>query len=59
VELPDVQVDLELAGSSPVRKDTGLPIAERLQRVNDLYSQGLITEQELKRLRSDILSEEP
>jgi hypothetical protein len=58
--LPEVVIDLEpMSPSLPARGGAGLTTAERLQRVNDLYSEGSITEQERKRLRSDILSNEP
>ncbi len=57
--LPDeVEIDLDpIAASAPAP-----PLAattDRLQRVNDLYSRGLITEEERRRLRDDILNDEP
>ncbi len=57
--LPEVEVDLQPIGTSEATGQAKPPVAERLQHVNDLYDQGLISDQERRRLRSEILSEEP
>jgi hypothetical protein len=57
--LPDeVEIDLDpIAASAPAPSLSAT--TDRLQRVNDLYSRGLITEEERRRLRDDILNDEP
>lgn len=50
----EIDVELEPIGFSAA-SSSARPIAERLHRVDDLYEQGLISDQEHRRLRSEIL----
>jgi len=56
MEFPEdeFRVDLEPVGLRTTNA-SALPIADRLRRVADLYEQGLISEQEHKRVRGEIL----
>ena len=46
------------AGTVTAAAGSTVQTKDRLQRINDLFDQGLISEQERKRLRSQILSED-
>lgn len=55
--LPDrVEVELVPLNAGPAG-NSAVPVADRLRKIQDLYDQGLITEQEYKRYRSQLLHE--